>query len=142
MLNVFSSLALASSALTDTATTAVATSVSKAPETSNVAALSSIMGGLILVVAIIFLLAFIVKKLNLVQSNQGVIKTIAMTPLGQKEKLVLVELEGQQYLLGVTSQQVNLIDKLDTNVEIETTSFATRLKQAKVQATVKAKEQQ
>ncbi|WP_282166705.1 flagellar biosynthetic protein FliO [Shewanella japonica] len=131
MLNAVSLFAIAISAVNEAASPVVAT---RGAETSNIAALSSMMGGLILVIAIIFVLAYIVKKLNLVQSNQGVIKTVAMTPLGQKEKLVLVELEGQQYLLGVTAQQVNLIEKLDSAVQVETTSFASRLKQAKEQA--------
>ena len=137
MFNVASSLALSSSAVNDSTTM---TLVDKGPETSNIAALSSMMGGLIVVIAIIFVLAYIVRRLNLVQSNQGVIKTIAMTSLGQKEKLVLVEVEGQQYLLGVTSQQINLIEKLDSSVEIETNTFASRLKQAKEQTKEKAKE--
>ncbi|WP_227006709.1 flagellar biosynthetic protein FliO [Shewanella donghaensis] len=137
MLNVISSLVLSSNTVNETASVVV---VDKAPEASNIAALSSMMGGLIVVIVIIFVLAYIVKKLNLVQSNQGVIKTIAVTSLGQKEKLVVVELEGQQYLLGVTSQQINLIEKLDSSVEIETNTFASRLKQAKAQTAEKAKE--
>ncbi|WP_407696591.1 flagellar biosynthetic protein FliO [Shewanella goraebulensis] len=142
MLNAVSLFTVASAAVTEvTASEPVSSEVAiRGAETSNIAALSSMMGGLILVIAIIFVLAYIVKKLNLVQSNQGVIKTVAMTPLGQKEKLVLVELEGQQYLLGVTAQQVNLIEKLDTAVNVETASFASRLKQAKQQAKDQAKE--
>lgn len=45
--------------------------------------------------------------------------------------MVLVEVDGQQYLLGVTPQQVNLIDKLEHPVHIEQESFASRLRQAK-----------
>ncbi|MEZ9141838.1 flagellar biosynthetic protein FliO [Shewanella sp. 10N.286.52.E4] len=143
MLNAVSLLVVASSAVTEASNSESANSeiAIRGAETSNIAALSSMMGGLILVIAIIFVLAYIVKKLNLVQSNQGVIKTVAMTALGQKEKIVLIELEGQQYLLGVTAQQVNLIEKLDTAVNVETTSFASRLKQAKQQASQQEKEQ-
>jgi flagellar protein FliO/FliZ len=102
-------------------------------ETSNVATLANMVGGLIVVLALIFLLAYIVKRLKLVPSNGGIIKTIAVTPIGQREKVVLVEVNGQQYLLGVTSQQINLIDKLSTPVDVPLSSFASRLKQAKEQ---------
>lgn len=98
---------------------------------SALMALSNMMGGLILVLVLIFVLAYIVKRLNLVPASNGVLKMVAVTPLGQKEKVVLIEVDGQQYLLGVTAQQVNLIDKLDEAVKIETNTFATRLRQAK-----------
>ncbi|MCG9729274.1 flagellar biosynthetic protein FliO [Shewanella sp. Isolate13] len=98
---------------------------------SSIATLSSMVGGLIVVLLLIFFLAYLVKRFNLVPSSQGVLKTLAVTPLGQKEKLVLVEVDGQQYLLGVTPQQVSLVDKLTSPVEISPESFATRLRQAK-----------
>ncbi len=102
-------------------------------EVSNVATLANMVGGLIVVLALIFLLAYIVKRLKLVPSSGGVIKTVAVTSIGQREKVVLVEVNGQQYLLGVTSQQINLIDKLANPVDIPISSFANRLKQAKEQ---------
>ena len=105
--------------------------VAPAEKGSALMALSNMMGGLILVLVLIFVLAYIVKRLNLVPASNGVLKMVAVTPLGQKEKVVLIELEGQQYLLGVTAQQVSLIDKLDNAVKIDSNTFATRLRQAK-----------
>nr|WP_257982794.1 flagellar biosynthetic protein FliO [Shewanella sp. GutDb-MelDb] len=109
----------------------VAATAEKSAAPSSVATLASMVGGLIVVLLLIFALAYMVKRLNLVPSNQGVLKTIAVTPLGQKEKLVLVEVDGQQYLLGVTPHQVNLVDKLTTPVEQPKVSFADRLRQVK-----------
>lgn len=109
----------------------VAATAEKSATPSSVATLASMVGGLIVVLLLIFALAYMVKRLNLVPSSQGVLKTLAVTPLGQKEKLVLVEVDGQQYLLGVTPHQVNLVDKLSDPVEISTDSFASRLRQAK-----------
>ena len=108
-----------------------ATTVDAVKETSTISSLSNMLGGLVLVVLLIFVLAYLVKRFNLAPSSQGVLKTITMTPLGQKEKLVLIELEGQQYLLGVTPHSINLIDKLEEPVNIESDSFASRLRQAK-----------
>ncbi|QYJ95118.1 flagellar biosynthetic protein FliO [Shewanella spartinae] len=98
---------------------------------SALATMTNMLGGLLVVIALIFLLAYLVKRLKLVPTSHGVLKTLAVTPLGQREKMVLVEVDGQQYLLGVTSQQVSLIDKLDTPIIIEQDSFASRLRQAK-----------
>lgn len=106
----------------------VTTSVNNA---STVSTLANMLGGLIVVVALIFLLAYIVKKLNLVPNQNAIIKTIAMTQVGQKEKLIIVEINQQQYLLGVTSQQINLIDKLTNPIEVSSHSFAKNLQQAK-----------
>ncbi|GGP38526.1 flagellar protein [Shewanella algicola] len=135
MANMISMLSVMAQALTDvdaanSSTTAVLTRTSEA---SNTATLANMVGGLIVVLALIFVLAYIVKRLNLVPSNGGVIKSLAVTPIGQREKVVLIEVNGQQYLLGVTSQQISLIDKLDTQVDVPTTSFSSRLKQAKEQ---------
>jgi flagellar protein FliO/FliZ len=117
----------------EVASTLANNTLTRTSDPSNVATLANMVGGLIVVLAVIFLLAYIVKRLNLVPSNGGVIKTIAVTPIGQREKVVLVEVNGQQYLLGVTSQQINLLDKLAAPVDVPSPSFASRLKQAKEQ---------
>jgi flagellar protein FliO/FliZ len=105
--------------------------LSAGQETSHIASMASMVGGLIVVLAIIFVLAYIVKRLNLVPSQHSVIKSLAVASMGAKEKVVLIEVNGQQYLLGVTSSQINLIEKLETQVKVESESFAQRLKQAK-----------
>ncbi|UJF21295.1 flagellar biosynthetic protein FliO [Shewanella sp. OMA3-2] len=107
----------------------VSTSVNN--NTSTVSTLANMLGGLIVVVALIILLAYIVKKLNLVPSQNAIIKTIAMTQVGQKEKLMIVEINQQQYLLGITAQQINLIDKLVSPIAASTDLFAQNLQQAK-----------
>ncbi|NKF50145.1 flagellar biosynthetic protein FliO [Shewanella sp. WXL01] len=103
------------------------------------------LGGLLVVLALIFVLAYIVKRLNIMPNQQGTIKTIAATAIGQREKLMVVELAGQQYFIGVTPEQISLLDKLDEPISIEQPtkfadkkfahklSFADKLKQAKEQ---------
>lgn len=98
---------------------------------SAMATLANMLGGLIVVLILIFVLAYIVRRFNLVPASSNVLKVVAATSLGQREKVVLVEVDGQQYLLGVTPQQVNLIDKLETVVNTEMDSFANRLLKAK-----------
>lgn len=101
-------------------------------EPSQVATLASMLGGLILVLLLIFALAYLLRRFNFVPTTNGVLKTIAVTSLGQKERLVLVQVGEQQYLLGVSSQQVSLIDKLAEPIHLEADSFASRLRQAKL----------
>ncbi len=108
-----------------------ATAASAVEKDSAMATLANMLGGLIVVLILIFVLAYIVRRFNLVPASSNVLKVVAATSLGQREKVVLVEVDGQQYLLGVTSQQVNLIDKLETVVNTEMDSFASRLLQAK-----------
>lgn len=103
----------------------------QAPQAGYAATLASMVGGLIAVLVLIFVLAYIVRRLNLLPSGSGLIKPLAATSLGQRERVVLVELDGQQYLLGVTSSQVTLIDKLDSPVSVPQESFASRLKLAR-----------
>tara|TARA_B100001094_G_C18196108_1_gene811120 strand:- start:813 stop:1184 length:372 start_codon:yes stop_codon:yes gene_type:complete len=85
--------------------------------------------GLAFVIAMIFLVAWVIKRFKLNLVMQGPIKTLAVTPLSHSSKMMLVELEGQQYLLGVTQQHVSLIDKLDQPVTCASPHFSSRLKQ-------------
>lgn len=113
-------------------TTQGAVATAKVTEPSQMAAAASMLGGLILVLLLIFALAYLLRRFNLVPTNHSVLKTLAVTSLGQKERLVLVQVGEQQYLLGVSGQQVNLIDKLAQPIQIESVSFADKLRQAKL----------
>jgi len=109
-----------------------AATATKVAEPSQMTAAASMLGGLILVLLLIFALAYLLRRFNLVPTNHSVLKTLAVTSLGQKERLVLVQVGEQQYLLGVSGQQVNLIDKLAEPIQIESVSFADKLRQAKL----------
>ncbi|MFQ6370329.1 flagellar biosynthetic protein FliO [Shewanella sp. YIC-542] len=112
-------------------TVADTTQVVTGKSAMDFSSLASMFGGLALVLLVIFALAYLLKRLNLVSGNQSVIKTLAQTPLGPKERLVLAELDGQQYLLGVTAGQITLLDKLSQPVAVPSNTFASRLKTAK-----------
>ncbi|MGL4473513.1 MAG: flagellar biosynthetic protein FliO [Shewanella sp.] len=116
-------------------TSSAATGISQAgvasADPTSIATMASMAGGLVVVLVVIFVLAWLVRRLNLVPGQHGLIKTIAVTPLGQKEKLVLMELDGQQYLLGVTAHNISLLDKLAEPINHTPINFAERLKQVK-----------
>ncbi len=66
--------------------------------------------------------------------NSDVINVVASRPLGAKERLLLVEIAGQQLLVGMTASQVQTLHVFDTPVATETPSaepgFGSRLKSA------------
>ena len=73
--------------------------------------------GLSAILFVIFILALLMKKvtgLNVISNN---IKVIESQSLGAKEKLVIVEIQGQQHVLGVTAHSINQICQLQQNIE-------------------------
>ena len=72
----------------------------------------SMLLSLLVVVALILALAWIARRFNLAQPGGGAMKVVAMLPLGGKERVVIVEVQGRQYMLGVTSSQVRLLETL------------------------------
>ena len=72
---------------------------------------------LIIVLAVIFLLAYIVKKLKITPHSQKHLRTVAQLSVGTKERVVVVEVNGEQFMLGVTSNNVNLLHKLEQPIE-------------------------
>ncbi len=87
---------------------------SKRPELE----IGTMLGSLILVLACIFLFAFLMKKSNLLRhgSHKNPIKIIATQPLTNKSRVQIIEVHGKQYLLGVSDQSINLLDQLETPI--------------------------
>ncbi|WP_432697738.1 flagellar biosynthetic protein FliO [Marinobacterium sp. YM272] len=89
--------------------------------------------GLIAVVALILVLAWVVRRLNVLPGQRAGMQVVAVLPLGQRERAVLIQVGEQQLLLGVSGSQVSLLEKFDTPV-IEPRhgpqgAFANRLKE-------------
>jgi flagellar protein FliO/FliZ len=80
-----------------------------APATPSVA-MAQVFFGLVLVVGTIFALAWLSRRLGgALPGNGKSMKILAVLPLGTKEKIVLVEVGGQQLMLGVTPGQINTL---------------------------------
>jgi len=84
-------------------------------------AIGTMLGSLVLVLACIFLFAFLMKKSNLIRHGgyKSPIKIIAIQVLTNKSRVQIIEVHGKQYLLGVSDQSVNLIDKLEIPIQTE-----------------------
>ncbi len=78
---------------------------------------------MILIVVLIFILAWLVKKMNRGVSVMGKdIKVIATTPLTSQARLCLVRVAGKDMLIGVTNQQISHLQSFDKPVLDETTA--------------------
>ncbi len=86
---------------------------------------------LLLVIGIIFAMAVVAKRfLGVSSGGQQHIRVLSVTNLSHKEKLALVEVAGQQLLLGVTPQNINLLHSLEQPIHSnnnETSAFAKKL---------------
>lgn len=99
---------------------------------------SQIMLSLLLIVLIIFVSAWLLKRFGKVNGAvSGQMKVMGVMALGQREKVVLLELGNEQLLLGVTASRVSLLHKLEEPISIEdsatkkiSSAFADRLQEA------------
>lgn len=80
---------------------------------SNPSSVLSIFLSLLLVVAIIFALAWLMRRFNVTQAGNGQMKMVASMMAGTKEKVIVIEVGEEQYLLGVTANQINHLATLD-----------------------------
>jgi len=96
-------------------------------KTNSASQLASLIGGLALILVLIYGLSWFVKRFS-----QGgflhnpTMKMISAMPLGTRERLMLVEVGGKQLLLGVTATQINTLHVFDEPVvQSEKTQAAT-----------------
>lgn len=72
------------------------------------------MGGLLLVLAIIGGLAWLLKRFSLIQNVAGgVVKVVAATGVGQRERVVVVEVDKTWLVLGVAPGRVNKLHAME-----------------------------
>jgi flagellar protein FliO/FliZ len=80
--------------------------------TANLDAMSMILS-LLMVLAVIVVSAIVLKRFQGVQHNLKGLKIVTSLHLGAKEKLVVVQSGDKQLLLGVTTQQITLLETLE-----------------------------
>jgi flagellar protein FliO/FliZ len=95
--------------------------------------LLKLTGGLILIVALILLLAWLVKKFNLnQQSHSGLIKIIAGLSIGTRDRIVLLQIGEEQILVGLTPGRIEKLHTLAQPLEapgeqVVSGSFASKI---------------
>lgn len=69
--------------------------------------------GLVVVVGLIFLLAWAARRIGLQRlTGSGVVKVVSSAALGARERVVVVEVAGTWLVLGVSASQVNTLHTL------------------------------
>lgn len=95
--------------------------------------LFKLTGGLLLVVMVIFVLAWLVRKFNLNQQSQnGLIKIIAGLSIGTRDRIVLLQIGEEQILVGLTPGRIEKLHTLSQPLDapegqLASSSFAEKL---------------
>mgnify|MGYP005850685699 CR=1 FL=1 len=104
--------------------TAQETSAPVSPEQSGasgqgdaIASLATMGIGLLVVVALIFGCAWLVKRMSgLTGMNAGTIKVVAVMGLGARERIALIDVAGTQILVGITPSAIRTLHVFDEPV--------------------------
>ncbi|KTC60482.1 flagellar assembly protein FliO [Pseudomonas fluorescens ABAC62] len=82
--------------------------------------LTQLVLGLLLVVGLIFVLAWLLRRVQQVgPGNAQVIELIGSRALGPRDRLVLVQVGEEQILLGLTAGRITPLHVLKTPVNVE-----------------------
>ncbi len=86
----------------------------KAATTPAMPGLAGTAFALVLVVGLIIGLGWIVRRMpgTALRPMEG-LRVVTSLPIGQRERAVVVEVDGTQLLLGVTAHSINVLHKLD-----------------------------
>jgi flagellar protein FliO/FliZ len=101
-------------------TTPVAAAPATAAPIASVGTLAGMFGSLLLVIGLILLCAWLLKRMGGLQSGGGgLLKVRASLSVGLKERVVLVEAGGETLLLGVSPGGVNCLHRFDAPLPAE-----------------------
>jgi len=89
---------------------------------SNPTSIVSIFLSLLLVIGVVFMLAFLMRRFNVTQSGTSNLKVVASMMAGTKERVMVIEVAGEQYLLGVTAHNINHLATLANPIDSSTSS--------------------
>jgi flagellar protein FliO/FliZ len=88
--------------------------------------LTQLVLGLLLVVGLIFVLAWLMRRVQGVGPGNGqVIELIGSRALGARDRLVLVQVGEEQILLGITPGRITPLHVLKTPVSVDASKPAT-----------------
>ncbi len=95
--------------------------------------IATTLGSLLFVIAIIFGMAWLLKRMRVPAfGQQKGLSIVRQLPVGTKERLMIVQAGEEQFLIGVTAQSIQMLSKLETPLtqeELESAPFANSLTQ-------------
>jgi flagellar protein FliO/FliZ len=87
--------------------------VSAAPELFSAGYLFQVVGSLLLVFVCLFVVVYLLKRFNRVGTGVGsALRVLGSASVGQREKVVLLEVGGEQLLIGVAQGSVRTLHVL------------------------------
>ena len=101
--------------------------VAAAPAVGSVSGqLTQLVLGLLLVIGLIFVLAWLMRRVQRIGPGNGqVIELVGSRALGPRDRLVLVQVGEEQILLGITPGRITPLHVLKTPVNVAQTQAAT-----------------
>lgn len=88
-----------------------------APGFAGAGQVGKMIAGLLLMIVVIFALAAVLKRVSGLQRNlPGAIRVVSVTSVGARERLMLVEVGGQQLLVGAAPGRIQTLLVLDEPV--------------------------
>jgi len=101
--------------------------VAAAPAVGSVSGqLTQLVLGLLLVIGLIFVLAWLMRRVQRIGPGNGqVIELVGSRALGPRDRLVLVQVGEEQILLGITPGRITPLHVLKTPVDAVKTEAAT-----------------
>ncbi|MGL6025822.1 MAG: flagellar biosynthetic protein FliO [Vibrio sp.] len=95
--------------------------------------LATTLGSLLLVIGLILFLAWLLKRMRVpVFGQSNGLSVVKQLPVGTKERVMIIQSGEQQYLIGVTSQSIQLLAQLEQPLpqEVQSSSpFSNQLMQ-------------
>ncbi len=83
---------------------------------TNPMSVVSIFLSLLLVVGIIFALAYVMRRFNVTGGSNGHLQVVASMMAGTKEKVMVIQVGDEQHLIGVTGNNISHLSKLEKNL--------------------------
>jgi flagellar protein FliO/FliZ len=76
----------------------------------------SILLSLFVVIAMIFAIAFVMRRFNVTQSGSADLKSVATMMVGTKERIMVIEVGNEQHLVGITATSISHLSKIETPI--------------------------
>lgn len=100
------------------------THASEVTDLTSITQIASIFFSLLFVIAIIFGLAWIMRRFNVTHAGKGELKVVASLVAGTKERVIVIQVGEEQHLLGVTTHSINHLAHLSTPINTDTPNVA------------------
>lgn len=76
----------------------------------------SVFMSLLLVVGVIFMLGYLMRRFNVTQTGTGQMQVVASIMAGARERIVVIQVGEEQHLVGITAQNINHLARLETPI--------------------------